>query len=58
MGLAPTSKSVAYDEIFILRFDGGRIAQTWGVVDVLAQMKQLGAVAPQGNPQPEKEPLR
>jgi predicted ester cyclase len=44
MGLAPTGKSVAYDEIFILRFAGGRIAETWGVVDVLAQMRQLGVV--------------
>jgi predicted ester cyclase len=51
MGLAPTGRSIRYDEIFILRFEGGRIAQTWGVVDVHAQRKQLGAVAPQ----PEQE---
>jgi steroid delta-isomerase-like uncharacterized protein len=43
MGIPPTGKSVTYDEIFILRFEGGRIAETWGVVDVLAQMRQLGA---------------
>lgn len=51
MGLAATGRSVTYDEIFVLRFDGGRITQTWGVVDVLAQIKQLGVcennVAPQ-----------
>ena len=34
MGLPPTGKSVAYDEIFIFRFADGRIAETWGVVDV------------------------
>jgi steroid delta-isomerase-like uncharacterized protein len=45
MGIPPTGKSVTYNEIFIARFAGGRIAETWGVVDVLAQMKQLGAIA-------------
>jgi hypothetical protein len=44
MGLPPTGKSVTYSEIFIFRFAGGRIAETWGVVDVLAQMRQLGAI--------------
>jgi steroid delta-isomerase-like uncharacterized protein len=42
LGLAPTGRSVTYDEIFILRFEDGRVAETWGVVDVLAQMRQLG----------------
>jgi predicted ester cyclase len=42
MGLAPTGKSVTYNEIFIFRFVDGRVAETWGVVDVLAQMTQLG----------------
>jgi steroid delta-isomerase-like uncharacterized protein len=44
MGLPPTGRSVVYDEIFIVRFADGRIAETWGVVDVLSQMKQLGAI--------------
>ena len=42
MGLAPTGKSVTYNEIMIFRFANGRIAETWGVVDVFSQMKQLG----------------
>jgi steroid delta-isomerase-like uncharacterized protein len=42
MGRPPTGKSVTYNEIFIFRFVDGRIAETWGVVDVLSQMKQLG----------------
>lgn len=42
MGLEPTGKTVTYNEIFIFRFVDGRIAETWGVVDVLSQMKQLG----------------
>jgi steroid delta-isomerase-like uncharacterized protein len=49
MGIPPTGKSVTYNEIFILRFAGGRIAETWGVVDVLSQIRQLGAI-PGGAP--------
>jgi steroid delta-isomerase-like uncharacterized protein len=44
MGLPPTGKSVTYNEIFVFRFAGGRIAETWGVVDVFSQMKQLGVI--------------
>ena len=44
MGLPPTGKSVTYNEIFICRFADGRIAETWGVVDVLSQLRQLGAL--------------
>jgi steroid delta-isomerase-like uncharacterized protein len=44
MGRPPTGKPVTYNEIFIFRFVDGRIAETWGVVDVLSQMKQLGVI--------------
>jgi predicted ester cyclase len=44
MGVSPTGRAVTYNEIFIMRFVGGRIAETWGVVDVLSQMRQLGVV--------------
>jgi steroid delta-isomerase-like uncharacterized protein len=44
MGIPPTGKSVTYKEIFIVRFRDGRIAETWGVVDVFSQMKQLGMI--------------
>jgi steroid delta-isomerase-like uncharacterized protein len=43
-GLPPTGKSVSYNEIFIMRFVNGRIAEMWGVVDVFSQLKQLGMV--------------
>lgn len=43
-GLPPTGKSVAYSEIFIMRFAGDRIAEVWGVVDIFSQMKQLGMI--------------
>ena len=43
-GLAATGRSVRYAEIFIVRFAHGRIAEIWGVVDVFAQLRQLGLV--------------
>jgi predicted ester cyclase len=46
MGLQPTGKSVTYNEIFIFRISNGRIAETWGVVDVLSQLRQLDALPP------------
>jgi predicted ester cyclase len=52
MGLAPTGRAIAYDEIFIFRFVDGRIAETWGVVDVFSQMRQLGANAGAAAPAP------
>ena len=45
MGVAPTGRPVAYNEMFILRFEDGQVAETWGVVDLLAQLRQLGAIA-------------
>jgi steroid delta-isomerase-like uncharacterized protein len=44
MGLPATGKTITYNEIFIFRFADGRIAETWGVVDVFSQMKQLGLI--------------
>jgi predicted ester cyclase len=46
MGLAPTGRSVNYNEVFIVRFAGARIAETWGIVDVFSQMQQLGVIPP------------
>jgi steroid delta-isomerase-like uncharacterized protein len=44
LGVAPTGRTITYREIFIFRFAGGRIAETWGVVDVAAQLRQLGLI--------------
>ena len=59
MGHAPTGRSITYNEIFIFRFVGGRIAETWGVVDVFSQMKQLGVISGGGRPgaQPRKRAI-
>ncbi|MDQ6879177.1 MAG: ester cyclase, partial [Candidatus Dormibacteraeota bacterium] len=43
-GIPATGKSVTYNEIFIFRLAGGRIAETWGVVDVFSQLRQLGTI--------------
>lgn len=43
-GIPPTGRPVRYQEIFIVRFAAGRIAEIWGVVDVLAQLRQLGVM--------------
>ena len=43
-GLPPTGTSVTYNEIFIFRFAGRRIAEIWGVVDVFSQLRQLGVI--------------
>jgi hypothetical protein len=45
MGIPPTGKTVTYNEVFIFRFADGRIAETWGVVDVFSQLRQLGAIS-------------
>ena len=55
MGHPPTGRPIAYNEIFILRFAGGRIVETWGVVDVFSQMKQIGVI-PAKPEQPRVEP--
>jgi len=57
MGIPPTGKSVTYNEIFVARFADGRIAETWGVVDVLSQMRQLGVI-PAAPDQPDVEATR
>jgi steroid delta-isomerase-like uncharacterized protein len=44
LGVAPTGRSVTYDEMFIVRFADGRIVETCGVVDLLSQLRQLGAI--------------
>jgi steroid delta-isomerase-like uncharacterized protein len=44
MGIPATGNAVSYDEIFIMRFVDGRIAEAWGVVNVLALLGQLGAL--------------
>ncbi|MEV4899523.1 ester cyclase [Nonomuraea sp. NPDC055795] len=43
-GIAPTGNAITYEEIFIVRFADGLIAEIWGVADVHAQLRQIGAI--------------
>ncbi len=42
LGVPPTGRRITWNEIFIFRFADDRITDTWGVVNVLTQMRQLG----------------
>jgi hypothetical protein len=44
MGVAPTGNSITWNEILIGRIVDGRVAETWGVVDIASQMRQLGII--------------
>ncbi|MEO3869458.1 ester cyclase [Nonomuraea sp. B12E4] len=47
-GLPPTGRTVTYDEIFVIRVAGDRVAEIWGVVDLYSQLRQLGLI-PEGS---------
>jgi predicted ester cyclase len=44
MGISATGKTVAYEEMVIVRFANGKIVEHWSVADTLAMMQSLGAV--------------
>jgi predicted ester cyclase len=46
MGHPPTGKPVDVDVIDIVRFEGGRIVEHWGIADQLGLMLQVGVVPP------------
>jgi steroid delta-isomerase-like uncharacterized protein len=43
MGISATGKTIAYDEMVIVRFADGKIVEHWSVADTLAMMQALGA---------------
>jgi predicted ester cyclase len=43
MGLAPTSRSVAFRQVHIIRFQDGKGIEHWAVRDDLGLLRQLGA---------------
>jgi steroid delta-isomerase-like uncharacterized protein len=43
-GVAPTGKSMSYTGVIIIRFEDGKIAEYWGISDVLSILEQLGAI--------------
>ena len=44
MGVAPTGREVEIESIDIIRVEDGKVAEHWGVTDVMSLMQQLGAV--------------
>ena len=44
MGVPPTGKEVAWEEIHIFRVVGGQIVERWLEMDLLGLVRQLGAV--------------
>jgi predicted ester cyclase len=49
MGIAPTGNQVEMGAMDLLRVAGGKIAETWSNVDMMAMLRQLGAI-----PTPER----
>ncbi len=47
-GVPPTGRQAVWEFIHIFRLADGRIAERWGVVDVMGLMQQLGAVPTPG----------
>ena len=45
LGIAPTGRSIAVEEILVLRMLDGKIAEEWGVFDLAALQQQLEAPA-------------
>ena len=46
MGNAPTGKTFEIDEIHIVRIEGGKMVEHWGLEDSVAMMGQLGISPP------------
>jgi steroid delta-isomerase-like uncharacterized protein len=44
MGVPATNNSVEFESIDIIRVRDGKVAEHWGLTDVMALMQQLGAV--------------
>ena len=52
MGLAPTSRSVAFPQVHILRFQDGKGIEHWAIPDDLDLARQLGPI-----PRPPSQPV-
>ena len=48
MGIPATGKPVAVSAMHFLRFEGGKIAEHWGITDTMSLMRQLGLAPGQG----------
>lgn len=48
MGMKPTGNTMSVKTIDIIRLEGGKAVEHWGVSDTMSMMQQLGGGAPQG----------
>jgi predicted ester cyclase len=48
LGVPPTNKVIEHHAVLILRFEGNRIAERWGIVDNFALLREFGAWPPKG----------
>jgi len=48
MGVAPTNKQVKWEEIHISRWVDGKLAEHWGVMDMVGLLQQIGAMPQMG----------
>ncbi len=44
MGVPASNKSVEVETIDIIRVEGGKVAEHWGVTDTMGLMQQIGAI--------------
>jgi predicted ester cyclase len=44
MGIAPTGKKMSFTMLYISRIVNGKVAEDWGLTDLILMMQQLGAV--------------
>jgi steroid delta-isomerase-like uncharacterized protein len=44
MGVAATDRTVEFESVDIIRVEDGKVAEHWGVTDVMTLMQQIGAV--------------
>jgi predicted ester cyclase len=44
VGIAPTDASVEIKSLDIIRVEGGKVAEHWGLTDVMSLMQQIGAI--------------
>ena len=50
MGIPPTGKSIVVSSTIISRFDNGKWAEDWVLIDMLGMLQQLGVIPAPGQP--------
>jgi predicted ester cyclase len=46
LGAAPTGRKIQYETVDAMRVQNGKIAEDWGVANLLSLLQQLGALPP------------